>query len=846
MTSRVRTILLAACLCVSTAARSFQQFDPAVYRQFLTTHQNMTPEQLLRFRPAGAFLKTAPTPFSTALYSDSIQAKYPLTAYERSLIERNGFVVTERIAPQSFGAAFDEIWHKDLPVFISTDAILHAIHMSYDAMLKSTEEQILIERLDTLLTRVHRRLPTLASAYAGTSGMTQPLRDVDLYCTIPLRLLRGNAVATAFPETSPAADALMKLIASEQPHSYALFSSVPRTIDFSQFKVRGHYTQSPALGRYFQSMIWLGRTELYLIAPVNSIPPQTNADIQRQAVDAVLVSEAVKGASADSVLEEIDGMIRFFAGESDNVTLRNLRTLIDAVHLSNAADLLDSARWAAFQETLKKQSFADQRILSQIIISDPSDPDQIRPASAFLLLGQRFVIDSYVTGSVVFDKILFENRKIWRPLPSNLDVLFTLGNDAAAQLLGPELSKYHYATNLASLRYLVDAYEQEFWESTLYNNWLHSIRALSPPADRSMLPAFMRTAAWWQEKMNTQLASWAQLRHDNLLYAKQSYTGGTICSFPEGYVEPIPEFYARIRQFASIAASRFKTGFAARLGFDSYWEHVRDVADTLGSIAQKELSKTPLTDDEKGFLRRMLFVYQICGGGYSGWYYRMFYTGAEGFRRDDRIVADIHTCPTDEAGNMVGWVMHAGTGPVNMAVVTTELPDNRLVSFIGPVMSYYEHVSVNFKRLSDEEWKTAYAMAPTFRPDFVNLYLADQEGKARAQGPSLLTGVDDPGGEVLVPASIVLGRNYPNPFNGTTIITFTIPDRFTSAYIDLSVYDVQGRKVRTLVNRTMPSGKFAVSWDGSNEHGMPVSSGIYFYHLSTGGTRLIGKMTLVR
>ena len=62
--------------------------------------------------------------------------------------------------------------------------------------------------------------------------------------------------------------------------------------------------------------------------------------------------------------------------------------------------------------------------------------------------------------------------------------------------------------------------------------WLNSIRKLNPPKDRSALPQFMQTAAFWQEKLNTQLSSWAQLRHDNLLYAKQSYTGGVpICPF---------------------------------------------------------------------------------------------------------------------------------------------------------------------------------------------------------------------------------------------------------------------------------------------------------------------------
>lgn len=82
------------------------------------------------------------------------------------------------------------------------------------------------------------------------------------------------------------------------------------------------------------------------------------------------------------------------------------------------------------------------------------------------------------------------------------------------------------------------------------------IRELNPPNDRSVLPEFMQTAAYWQEKMNSQLASWTELRHDNLLHAKQSYTGGKVCSFPFSYVEPFPEFYNTIKSFASNAKNK--------------------------------------------------------------------------------------------------------------------------------------------------------------------------------------------------------------------------------------------------------------------------------------------------
>ncbi len=59
-----------------------------------------------------------------------------------------------------------------------------------------------------------------------------------------------------------------------------------------------------------------------------------------------------------------------------------------------------------------------------------------------------------------------------------------------------------------------------------------------------------KTEAWGRRLLSTQLASWAELRHDTLLYAKQSYTGGDTCEFPDAYVDPYPAFYARIAELA--------------------------------------------------------------------------------------------------------------------------------------------------------------------------------------------------------------------------------------------------------------------------------------------------------
>ena len=99
--------------------------------------------------------------------------------------------------------------------------------------------------------------------------------------------------------------------------------------------------------------------------------------------------------------------------------------------------------------------------------------------------------------------------------------------------------------------------------------------------------------------------------------------------------------------------------------------------------------------------------------------------------------------------------------------------------------------------------------------------------------------------EDALPDAYALSKNYPNPFNPTTTIDFAIPAD-GAGYVELVIYNINGQKVRTLVNETKEAGYYNVVWDGRNETGELVSSGIYLYRIASGNFVKIDKMTFMK
>jgi hypothetical protein len=118
--------------------------------------------------------------------------------------------------------------------------------------------------------------------------------------------------------------------------------------------------------------------------------------------------------------------------------------------------------------------------------------------------------------------------------------------------------------------------------------------------------------------------------------------------------------------------------------------------------------------------------------------------------------------------------------------------------------------------------------------------LAPDCGAVEFESPATVDGVGSPG----LPKVFSLKQNYPNPFNPSTTIDFVIPDAVSR--VQLKIYDLRGRIVKTLADGEKEQGSYMVHWDGKSDRGMPVSSGIYLYRLNAGQHTSTKKMLIVR
>ena len=97
-----------------------------------------------------------------------------------------------------------------------------------------------------------------------------------------------------------------------------------------------------------------------------------------------------------------------------------------------------------------------------------------------------------------------------------------------------------------------------------------------------------------------------------------------------------------------------------------------------------------------------------------------------------------------------------------------------------------------------------------------------------------------------VPTEYALGQNYPNPFNPETDIRYQIADGRYPVHTTLKIFNVLGQEMKTLVNEAQEAGMYIVTWDGRDDSGREVGSGVYFYRLIVGDFTATKRMVLMK
>jgi hypothetical protein len=323
-------------------------------------------------------------------------------------------------------------------------------------------------------------------------------------------------------------------------------------------------------------------------------------------------------------------------------------------------------------------------------------------------MGQRFVPDSYMFTNLVSptagdyegsgDPFTMEMTDLgpWRCFPRGLDVMAVMGSERAYDILEEEGDTEYvsYDKVLGDLREEFDSFNVSDWNKNLYWSWLYTLDSLIKDFGEGY-PTFMQTDSWKDKELQTCLASWAELRHDTILYAKQSYTmAGESSAEPEpepepvvGYVEPVPEFYARIGALTRMTRLGLSGMGALSPGETSRLSSLESVIDRLLQISKKELQNEELEEKDYEFIRNF------------GENLEDIATGVESDGLETTMVADVHT------DTNTGQVLEEGIGYVDLIVVAYEVPDGRTLVGAGPVLSYYEFKHPMSDRLTDEKWK---------------------------------------------------------------------------------------------------------------------------------------------
>jgi len=264
------------------------------------------------------------------------------------------------------------------------------------------------------------------------------------------------------------------------------------------------------------------------------------------------------------------------------------------------------------------------------------------------------------------------------------ELLTELGDDAYSK----------YEDTFSDLETFFGDLPPEQWHLNLYWGWLHALKPLLAEAPEGS-QTFMQTEAWADRSLNTALASWAELRHDTILYAKQSYTPGFETTSeppmppppPPGYVEPNPEFFARLLALNKMTIKGLEELEVLEGDARRRLESLGNLLQRMLDIAVTELNGEDISAADSNLLINLADNLDLVLGG------------VEPAGVKTTMVADVHTDQNSKK------VLEEGVGYVELLVCVVRLPSGANMVAAGPALSYYELKHPMNDRLTDEAWR---------------------------------------------------------------------------------------------------------------------------------------------
>ncbi|HHT72031.1 MAG TPA: DUF3160 domain-containing protein, partial [Firmicutes bacterium] len=457
--------------------------------------------------------------------------------------------------------------------------------------------------------------------------------------------------------------------------------------DYSQYIPRGHYEKLAELKDYFKTMMWYGRQTFRL----------KNEDETKSAVlIALALSEDDNALSWDKIYEPTS----FFVGKSDDISYLQLKEQLDQVYgpkVNLSTLVADQSKWNAFRENI--QTLEPPAVNSIPIFDETIQPDREKEIQGFRFMGQRFTLDAAIFQRLVYREVKENNQGERRMLPKGLDIAAAFGSQEAYSILD-ELMETDYALypeNMAKIQTYIAGLSQETWTQNLYWSWLYTLQPLTQ-VKSDKYPAFMQNRAWARKELTTFLGSWAELKHDTVLYAKQVYAeagGGDMNVDDRGYVEPNPLVFDRLAALAKTT----REGLQARqlLGERDAvsLERLEQLSLSLKEIAEKELNNTPLTDEEYELIRSY---------GVQLEHFWLEALRDEGIEHHSQAYDQPAAIVTDVATDVGGQVLQEATGFIQEIYAAVPV-DGKLRLAIGGVYSYYEFSWPMNDRLTDSKWR---------------------------------------------------------------------------------------------------------------------------------------------